>query len=229
MVNILLEGYRIDMPWLYNELKKYISKGKKVTVFALSFRSSEVFDKESWQKNYGKGSRIYNGIVNGLSSYGISEEDIEFINYYEDDSKTAAQKLQKADIIYFTSGLPDKMIERIKELGIYEPLCNFEKTVIGYSAGALIQLSEYHLSPDKDYPEFGYKNGLPYIDDFYLESHYQGTDIQNAAIRKVLAERDKTVYATHLMRGAIISDNKKIKLLGEVTQYDYKKEKIPCQ
>ena len=45
--------------------------------------------------------------------------------------------------------------------------------MMGYSAGAVIQLAEYHLSPDDVYPEFEYYEGLPCLNDFYMEVHYQ--------------------------------------------------------
>ena len=92
--------------------------------------------------------------------------------------------------------------------------------IMGYSAGAVIQLAEYHLSPDDDYPEFKYYEGLPYLNDFYLEVHYEGKDAQKAAIQKVLEERKKTVYATAIMKGAILVDNGIIKLLGDVEEYN---------
>jgi len=91
--------------------------------------------------------------------------------------------------------------------------------VMGYSAGAVIQLAEYHLSPDDDYPEFNYYEGLPYLQNFYMEVHYEGTSIQNEAIQRVLAERGKTVYATTIHTGAILVDNGDIKLLGDVKVY----------
>lgn len=88
--------------------------------------------------------------------------------------------------------------------------------IMGYSAGAVIQLSEYHLSPDKDYPQFNYYEGLSYLSGFYLEVHYEGTETQNDAIRRVLKERGKTVYATAFKKGALLVDNGKTKLLGDV-------------
>ena len=87
---------------------------------------------------------------------------------------------------------------------------------MGYSAGALVQLSEYHLSPDHDYPEFCYCEGLSYLDGFYLEVHYTGEEAQRAAIRRVLAERGKTVYALLPMRGALIAENGNVRCLGDV-------------
>ena len=70
------------------------------------------------------------------------------------------------------------------------------------------------------YPEFKYYDGLPYLDNFYMEVHYMNTDIQNESINRVLSERGKTVYATEFMSGAIIADNGKIKLLGNVKTFE---------
>ena len=128
--------------------------------------------------------------------------------------------IENADILYFLGGLPDRMMDRIKEFDLQDVLMRHKGIVMGYSAGAVIQLAEYHLCPDDDYPEFKYYEGLPYLNDFYLEVHYEGKDTQKAAIQKVLAERKKTVYATAIMKGAILVDNGIIKLLGDVEEYN---------
>ena len=111
-------------------------------------------------------------------------------------------------------------MDRIKEFDLRDSLMNHKGIIMGYSAGAVIQLAEYHLSPDDDYPEFRYYEGLPYLNNFYLEVHYENTSIQNAAIQKVIEERKKTVYATVCMKGAILVDNGIIKLLGDVEEYN---------
>ena len=217
MINILLEGYNIDAPWLRDELKSHIKPHHSVAVVAFSFRDSRVKSLADWNSLYSKESGIYySGIVGGFASYGISESNIEFINYFTDSKKSAAQKITKADIIYFLGGLPDRMMDRIKEFDLYDVLMKHQGIVMGYSAGAVIQLTEYHLSPDSDYPEFKYCEGLPYLNDFYMEVHYENTDAQNKSIRRVIAERGKTVYATVVGAGAILVDNGSIKLLGDV-------------
>ena len=220
MINILLEGYNINAPWLYNELKKYIQPNHSVAVVAFSFRENRVKSLSDWNalydKKYGK---FYNGIVGGFTPYGILEENIVFINYFTDTKETAAQKIKNADIVYFLGGLPDKMMDRIKEFNLYNTLMQHKGIVMGYSAGAVIQLAEYHLSPDNDYPEFNYYEGIPYLRDFYMEVHYEGTAVQNEAIQRVLAERGKTVYATVAQTGAILVDNGNIKLLGDVKMF----------
>lgn len=220
MINILLEGYEINAPWLYDDLKKYIIPNHSVAVVAFSFRDGEVKSMSDWNDLYSKEKGMYyNGIVSGFTAYGISENNISFINYFNDTKETAAQKIRQADIVYFLGGSPDRMMDRIKEFDLVGVLKEYNGIVMGYSAGAVIQLSEYHLSPDKNYPKFKYYKGLSYLDDFYLEVHYRNTEVQNEAIKRVLAERNKTVYATSFMNGAIIVDNGDIKLLGDVKTF----------
>ena len=197
MVNILLEGFDIGVPWLYDELKAYLKPSHRVAVVAFSFRDRRVKNISDWNALYGKeNGRFYRGIVGGLAAYGISEDQISFVNYFADTKESAARKIQNADIVYFLGGLPDRMMERILEFELSKVLLKHKGIVMGYSAGAVIQLAEYHLSPDHDYPAFGYYKGLPYLRDFYVEVHYEGTAAQESAIQRVLAERSKTVYAT---------------------------------
>ena len=169
MVNIFLEGYDIDAPWLYDELKNYIQPTHRVAIIAFSFRDSRVKSLDDWNNLYSKDNGIfYDGIVGSFDAYGISEYNISFVNYFTDTKETAKRKIENADIIYFLGGLPDRMMDRIKEFDLRDSLMNHKGIIMGYSAGAVIQLAEYHLSPDDDYPEFRYYEGLPYLNNFYL-------------------------------------------------------------
>ncbi len=157
MLNILLESYDISAPWLYDELKKHLKPNHKVAVIALSYRENRVKNSDDWNLLYGKeNGKFYGGITGGFATYGIPEESIDFINYFTDSKESARRKIENADILCFLGGLPDKMFERIKELELYDLILNHRGIAMGYSAGAVIQLAEYHLSPDDDYPEFSY-------------------------------------------------------------------------
>lgn len=201
-----------------NELKPFIKSGSKVVVVAFSYYDDCVFDSASWKKVYGKGGVCYNETINSLCPYGIKESDIYFINYFEKDLLTATQKIKSADIIYFTGGLPDKMMQRIKIFGIFDTLKNFDGTVMGYSAGAVIQLKNYHLSPDNDYPTFGYYEGLGYVDGFCLEVHYENKPEQNESIKKVLLEKALPFYISPTAGGGIVVKDGKIQTIGKVYQ-----------
>lgn len=217
----MLEGYDIDAEYLYDSLKDYIKPNYKVAVIAFSFRDTNIQSAEDWDKYYGKeNSFFYNGIVESFKKYGITEEQISFVNYFSDTLETAIDKINNADILNFLGGLPDRMMERINDFGIYDAILQHGGIYMGYSAGAVVQLNEYHLSPDDDYKEFAYYEGFSFIDSFYLEVHYEGTDIQNTSIQRVLAEKKKPVYATKLMSGAIIVDNGNIKTIGKVKKFE---------
>ncbi|MGN1346607.1 MAG: Type 1 glutamine amidotransferase-like domain-containing protein [Eubacteriales bacterium] len=216
MINILLEGYDIDAPWLYDELKPYLKPWYSVAVVAFSFRDNRVTSLSDWEALYGKAGKYYDGIVGGFRSYGISEDQIAFLNYFTDTKASAAEKVRAADLLYFPGGLPDRMMDRIREFELYDVLMAHKGIVMGYSAGAVLQLAEYHLSPDNDYPAFRYYEGLPYLKDFYLEVNYEGTPEQNQSIRRVTAEKGKPVYATALRSGALLVVNGTIRPLGNV-------------
>lgn len=221
MINILLEGYDINAPWLMDSLKLYIKPFHKAAIIALAFRDTCVKNLDDWNALYEKNQGCYySGIVGSLADYGIPESQIGFINYYTDTTETANEKIRNADILYFPGGLPDQMMERIREMQIYDSILHHEGIILGYSAGAVIQLRDYHLSSDKDYPGFAYYSGFPFIDDFYLEVHYEGTPEQNASIKRVLSEKQKPVFATHYMNGAIIVNNVKTNLIGSVSEFD---------
>lgn len=216
MVNILLEGFDIDAPWLYDELKRYIRPEHRVAIVAFSFRDDRIASLADWNAVYGKTGKYYGGLIGGFAAYGIPEENITIINYFADSHASAAKTIETADIVYFLGGLPDRMMERIREFDLYDVLMRHDGVIMGYSAGAVLQLAEYHLSPDDDYPAFSYYEGLPYLHDFYLEVHYQGTEVQNTSIHRVMAERKKTVYATAFRAGGILVDSGHVKLLGQV-------------
>ena len=123
MINILLEGFDIDAPWLYDELKNYIQPNHSVAVVAFSFRDNRVKSLSDWNALYSKEcGKYHDGIVGGFTTYGIPEENINFINYFTDTKGSAAQKIKSADIVYFLGGLPDRMMDRIKEFDLYDIL-----------------------------------------------------------------------------------------------------------
>lgn len=221
MVNILLEGFHADAGWLMPELKKYIKPGMKVAIVALSFRDSQACDIDGWNALYSRdGGMYYGGMVNALCAYGIREDDIAFVNYFADSHDTAAAKIAAADILYFPGGLPDRMMERITEMGLYDIIAAHKGVAMGFSAGAVIQMKEYHLSPDSDYPEFAYYRGFPWLEGFYLEVHYEGNDVQKECISRVLREKKCPVYATEFMKGAMIFEDGRLRLVGDVKLFE---------
>ena len=215
MVNVLLESYNLTEPFLYDALKPYIKPHHRVAIVAFSFLPSQATTLEQWLTMYGREEGMfYHWLVDPLMEFGIPEENITVVNYFADSKELAREKVKSADILYFTGGLPDAMMDRLAEFELLDVLQSFGGLVLGCSAGAMIQLREYHITPDWDYPVFGYYNGLPWLQDFYVEVHYEGTDLQKECIHRVLRERGKPVYATFHDRGAVMIENGKITRLG---------------
>ena len=216
MVNVLLESYNLTEPFLYDALKPYIKPHHRVAIVAFSFLPSQATTLEQWLTMYGREEGMfYHWLVDPLMEFGIPEENITVVNYFADSKEFARDKVENADILYFTGGLPDAMMDRLEEFELLDVLQSFDGLVLGCSAGAMIQLREYHITPDWDYPEFGYYNGLSWLQDFYVEVHYEGTDLQKECIHRVLQERGKPVYATFHDRGALMIEKGKITRLGE--------------
>ena len=220
MVNVLLESYDLTAPFLYEELRNYIRPNSRVAIVAFSFLPSQANNLEQWLGLYGEEGMFYNWLVEPFQSFGVPVENITFVNYFADTYESAAAKIRSADIIYFTGGLPDAMMDRLYEFELVDILKSYDGVVMGCSAGAMIQLEEYHITPDRDYPEFGYYQGLPWLRDFYVEVHYEATELQNRCIQRVLSERKKPVYATAFNGAAIIVDGDQMKLLGEVKVFN---------
>ena len=217
MVNILFDCPNTED--FVPELSRYINETDKVAVVAFSFYDDYVYDKPSWERVFGPGGNCYVETVDGLAPFGIKPESISFINYFSDTKESAAKKIKEANIIYFTGGLPDRMMDRIREFDLVDVLKKHTGVVIGYSAGAVIQMKEYHLYPDGDYSDFGYYEGLSYVDGFGLEVHYEYKPEQDESIRRFLSERGLTTYVTHTRKGGIVIDNGKITIVGKVDVY----------
>lgn len=219
MIHLFAEGYNLRASYLSRVLKRILKPGMTVAVIAFSFRESAVRSAEDWESFYGEESKNYKGITAGLSAYGILPADISFLNYFIDTKTAAAEKIRNADVLYFPGGVPDQMMKRIREFELEALICAHQGIFIGYSAGALVQLNEFHLSPDHDYPEFQYVKGLGILNGFYLEPHYTGSPEQEEAIRRVKNERGTPVYVLPLMKGALLIENGTVSLLGKAEEY----------
>ncbi len=215
MVNILFSLYNFHEKWVKNTMEKYIKCNDKVLVIPFSF-GENISNDMDWQSAYSKDNgKYYNTIVLPFLSYGIGEENIDWINYFKDTEESAKKKVRNSDILFFTGGLPDKMMHRLKEFDLINEIESFLGVIIGISAGAMIQIANYHITPDKDYDIFSYNRGLNFIRSFDIEVHYEETDIEKNYINKVLNERMDTVYAIK-DTGGIIVDNNAITLLGDI-------------
>lgn len=195
-----------DMEFCKKELQPYFQTGMKVLVLPFSF-SKEVKSAEEVDKLYNREvGKYYDLTINPLLNLGIEKEDIVFVNYYKDDQKAVKEMIQTYDVIYFTGGASDLAIERMIRFGIMEELKKFDKIVIGFSAGAMVQLKEYHISPDEDYSTYLNCEGIGYLNSFDIEVHFEDSFVQRESIKRAKKETHEIIYAMDNQSVMVVKD-----------------------
>lgn len=214
MINILLNYYNFDCAWARPHLEKYVL-GKKVLIIPLAYREAQAWDESSFQSIYGKGGEKYANILAPFLAYGYKEEEIDWLDYF--DSRDHVAQVQNATLLFFTGGMPEKAIRRMDELGITDAVKSFGGVIMGASAGAMLQLEKYHVTPDEDYERYHVQHGLGLVKGIDLEVHYLATDLQNECTKRAVAELDLPVYQMW-HEGGLIVDGDAITVMGRVEQ-----------
>lgn len=222
MNHILLSRGILASPKMIPFFKPYIHENDKVLIVALSHFSKHIDNEETYNSYYGKGGEYYQKMVDSFAPYGIKESQIEWVNYFADNQKSAREKIKDADIIYLPGGSPDLMMLRIEAFGIKDALEAHQGLMIGSSAGAMIQMANYHISPDEDYPSFRYEKGLDLLKGFSIEVHYRRRKKQKAGLRKVNRAFREEIYAIP-DDGAIIVTKEGINCLASARKIYEKK------
>lgn len=215
--NILLNYYNFDGDWTEGKLEKYF-RDKKVLVVPLAFRDTQCWNTESFLAVYGKGGEKYDSILRPFITYGHSEEDVKWLNYY-DKSTNFHTLIKSSDVLFFTGGMPEKAIARMRELDIADDVVNFEGVVAGASAGAMLQLDRYHVTPDDDYDRYGLWDGLGLVGGIDVEVHYLSTPIQNECTRRAIVDLQRPVYQMW-HEGGLLIENGVVTMLGNVQKID---------
>lgn len=204
MVNVLLNYYNFHESWTAGKLDKYF-RNKRVLIIPLAFRESQVWDNYSWQTLYGKGGEKYDNILRPFLYYGNTEEEIKWLNCY-DCSTDFHRLISDSEVLFFTGGMPEKAIRRLCELGVAEDVKNFVGVVAGASAGAMLQLDTYHITPDEDYDSYSVEKGLGLVHGFDLEVHYLNTELQNECTKRAVRQLNVPVYQMWHEGGIVVED-----------------------
>ncbi|MBR2810191.1 MAG: Type 1 glutamine amidotransferase-like domain-containing protein [Solobacterium sp.] len=212
MINVLLNISNFDEPWAYGSLEPLLPPHSKVLILPLSYDEGWITDAYEYREKYGRGTEGYEELVRPFRAFGIDDDDISWINYYEDDRDSALRKLENAEVLFFTGGYPDWMLQRLYDLGIKEDIAAFDGVVMGTSAGALVQLDEYHLNEEEGYP-YQIQEGLGLIGGFDIDVHYEESETHMAGIIRSIEDMDRPVVCMP-NDGGMILDGENVELLG---------------
>lgn len=219
MVNILLSLCNFKELWIRNNVKEYVNSSKTVAVIPFSFSKKHINSSRQWLNAYGREcGKYYDEIVSPFLDLGVKENNIIFLNYFDDSESEMKKKIEKCDVIYLTGGLADKAVERIIKKNLLESIKK-SSIVMGSSEGALMQLDEYYISPGDEYDKFNYYKGLGLIrNKSYIEVNYECSRVQHESIKRALKEKTDTIYAMSNIGGMIV-DGSNVRLMGDVMTY----------
>lgn len=223
MKSILLSQFNFDEEWICEGVKQYITGKEKVTVCPLAFPPAIIKNNGDWTEFYTHGCWYYEEVMMPLRKFGyVGEKEfgIAWLNYFSDNSEIFKQKIAEADILILPGGLPDFQMIRMKELDIIKTIRGYNGLIIGKSSGAITQTPYFYLSPDSDYPELQFGEGIGRIDHgCYFEVHFDPeNEVQKEALKRAVKEKYKKVIAMGDKGGLIIEDGN-IKEFGAVYIY----------
>ena len=220
MINLLLSLNNFDENWCYSILKDIIKKDYNVLIVPLSYNDNWLKDENDWNKAFNSEyGTHYKEIVSPFLSYGICENNIKWINQFVDGIDLMKEKIRNSDILFFTGGYPDKIMAKFQKYDLIHELENFNGIMIGTSAGAMVQISGFHITKDSDYERYSYYIGLNIIKDFDVEVHFENKEIQNISILRCIKEKKKAVYSI-TNNGAVLVIDGKAYTLGDAKKWD---------
>lgn len=210
-MNVLLNTYAFDAPWAAETLGRYIRPQMRACIVALSFCAG-------WTEEQAESERHRHMLLPAFAHYGIAPEHITLVDWFHDTPASASQKIAESDILFFTGGWPDHMMHRLEQWQLVEQIESHGGIIMGCSAGAMVQLSRYHITPDPDYDSFSYCHGMNFIHDFAVEVHFRELPIQYESIDRVRRELGKPVFGVYDDGGLVVCGDEVI-IMGHVNYY----------
>jgi len=137
-----------------------------------------------------------------------------------DDENISAKKIESSEVVFFTGGRPEKLIEISNKKNIIEAIKKHKGIIIGYSAGALALCKDCVIIKDEDYPKSIVIPGLNIV-DFSTSVHYEETHdkdlLKLSKKRKIFALPNKS---------ALIFRDSKISFIGPAFLFYEKNKKV---
>ena len=213
-MNILLNINNFGQEFAYKKLRKIIKKNHRVLIIPFSYHEDYINTPEEFNKHFSKGCEEIEEIINEFNVYGIKRKNIKILNFYKETPNSIKNKFNHSDIIFLTGGYPDRFLYRIDTLGIRDYLVNFKGIVMGTSAGAMIQLDEYHVTPEDYETDYEYHDGLGLISGFDIEVHFEEDFLHLSGLITDLKLHNKLIYAMP-NHGGLIVDGDKLTPIGD--------------
>lgn len=218
MFSVLLSKMETGFPIVKEKLKDFIGENSKVTIIPWSFpKETDAMGVKEYFDN-----KIRNKYVIPLLEIGVKENNINYLNCYSDSFDFMKETILKSDVLVLTGGNPEMFYNKVSSAGLIEILKEYDKIIIGSSAGAELQLSNYFITAENNYyKEFNWYKGFGIINNsFYFDVHSINDEKYLSQFKDIVKEKERKVYAI-FNDGAIIYNRKNgnIELLGNVMTF----------
>lgn len=205
MYSIFFSKIDLSFNLVEERLKDIIKKDNKVVVVPWSFAIET--DAEGIDKYFsGKKKEKY---FSPLLKLGIEEKNITIINCYRDKTEYMIEKIKESDVLVLPGGNPEMFYNKVVSCGLFDVIRNYNKIVIGESAGTELQLDNYFITAKNNYyKKFDWYKGFGIINDqFYMDVHSSNNYNYLRKLQKVANEKKKNVYAIY--DGGVLILNRK--------------------
>ncbi len=221
MYSVLLSEYNKGMELVNKDLKKIIKEDAKAVIIAWAFPNE--LDYNSFENGFFNEKRREK-YVGSLLKLGLKKENIKVLNCYDKKNITNFKSyIDESDVLVLTGGNPEMLYSKVvQETELLYNIKHYKGTIIGFSAGADLQLKRYFITAKNNYYKyFAFYDGFGVLDDpFYLDVHSINNVKYLEKLQRISNEKRKKVYAIY-DDGAILFDrlSNKIKLYGNVKEF----------
>ena len=189
MYSVLLSRINTSFQLIENRLKEIIKKTDNVVIIPWTF--AKEIDADNLDKYFSNSKK--DKYVNSLLKIGIDENNITILNCYRDTDEYMKEKIKNSNILVLPGGNPEMLYNKILEHNLLNTIKNYNKTIIGESAGTELQLNNYFITRKNNYyKKFAWYQGFGILDDlFYLDVHSSNNYRYINKLKKYLLKKVK--------------------------------------
>lgn len=140
---ILFSDYRFDSVWLRDRMRHYFNTNSRILIIAFAFYRDQESNSSEFLDKAGKKGIFTKRLLQQLSTLGISQEQVDILDFYNDSIYCMQRKIKCANTLIFSGGNCELTYERICALDLLHSIEDFNGLICGASAGALIQQKMY--------------------------------------------------------------------------------------
>ena len=210
-----------------NEFKKILNENTKILCFSGADYNWQINNPKELQQ----GGKYYKEQYEPFKDFSVTEDHF-YIVHPKDDKETIKSRFTYCDVIFLAGGHMCVLEQLLNNFGLWKLIKMCDKHIIGVSAGALLQLDKYDITPyiDKDYDYYEECYGLGLIKNLRLIVHYHDDYDKHQEILDYLTDKivdemydtnkDIMLIALSDNEGIIIDDEKdfKLKIFGRDDQ-----------